>query len=224
MASDNKQTSNIRYNLIITALGIIIAIQGVVNPLLFLVGLLAAAWGIYHTVQGLRQANQNPALPAAPAEYMGCFAPDFRRNLEKLHQALGSDSPEMTLEDDYAFWYNSEQALELVLTPEGWLAFFQLHEGEHNLEAAMVQRAVADSPFSQHPVAQELVQKYCDMPLSGIAWCTAEKAQVYPYTSTEDFTLYYASNLFAPAEAFDTWLKEYLLTGDMGSMEKDFVD
>lgn len=222
MANNKPESPHTGYAIIIAILGFVIAIQGIANPLLCLLGIVVAAWGICTTAKGMRQAQQQAALPAAPAEYEGCFAPDFRRNLEKLHSALGSDSPEMTLESDYAFWYNSEHALEVVLTPQGWLAFFQLNAGEHNLEAALVQRAVADSPFAQHPVAQELVQKYCDMPLSGIAWCTEERIQVYPYTSTEDFTLFYSNNLFAPTEVFDTWLTRYLATGDMGHDDEDF--
>ena len=188
---------------------------------LFLPGLAVAGVGAYICLRQLRQARANrpAALPAAPAEFTGMFAPDFRRNLEKLYQGLGKDNPEMTLEEDYAFWYNDAQSIELVLTPDGWMAFFQLSDGEHNMEAALVQRAVADSPFATHPVAQELAQKYCDLPVSGIAWCTRNKMQVYPYTSTEDFTLRYAGNLFAPAAVFDDWLPTYLATGEMNELD-----
>lgn len=223
MSANTPEQPNLKPYLIIALLGIIVAYQSwkageaLGDSLIFQLGILFALGGLFIALRGYRQAcrNQKPALPAAPSEYKGSFAPDFRRNLEALHQALGPDSPEMTMEEDYAFWYNDDQSIELVLTPQGWMAFFQLTDGEYNMEPALVQRAVADSPFAGHPVAQELCQKYLDMPLSGIAWCTSDKAQVYPYTSTEDFTQFYAGNLFAPASAFDEWLPFYLETGMM---------
>lgn len=223
MADNTPQQPNVKPYIIIALLGFVVAWQSwkageaVGDSFIGQLGLLFALGALYIAIRGILQAraNRKAALPAAPAEFKGVFAPDFRRNLGALHVALGKDSPEMTLEEDYAFWYNHEQALEVVLTPTGWLAFFQLFDGEHNMEPALVQRAVADSPFAAHPVALELVQKYCDMPLSGIAWCTADTMQVYPYTSTEDFTLRYANNLFAPAVVFDEWLPMYLNTGMM---------
>ena len=173
-------------------------------------GLFATGWTLK-----LAKLRRTPALPAAPAEYKGVFAPDFRRNLAALHASLPVENSEMVLEEDYAFWYNHEHSLELVLTPEGWMAFFVLMGGDCSAAAEVVQRAVADSPFSQHPVAQELSGKYSDMPLSGVAWCVGERLVVYPYDITEDFTRHYAGNLFAPAGAFDAWLKYYLETGEM---------
>lgn len=223
MNDNTPQKTNIKPYLIIALLGFIVAWQSwkageaLGDSFIFKLGVLFALGGLFIAVNGIRRARAGwkPALPAAPAEFNGAFAPDFRRNLGKLHEALGPDSPEMTLEADYAFWYNTDQSIELVLSDRGWLAFFLLHDGELNLEAPLVQRAVADSPFAGHPVAQELVQKYSDLPVSGIAWCTGEKMQVYPYTSTEDFTLCYAGNLFAPAQVFDEWLSFYLDTGMM---------
>lgn len=223
MAANTPEQPNLKPYLIIALLGIIVAYQSckagetLGDSLIFQLGILFALGGLFIALRGYRQASRcrKPALPAAPSEYKGSFAPDFRRNLDVLHQALGKDSPEMTLEEDYAFWYNDDQSIELVLTPQGWMAFFQLAEGEYNMEPALVQRAVADSPFAGHPVAQELCRKYLDMPLSGIAWCTNDKTQVYPYTTTEDFTQFYAGNLFAPAAVFDAWLPVYLETGMM---------
>lgn len=180
-------------------------------------GAFFAAAGLMATVWTLRLAAQNrvPALPPAPAHFSGNFAPDFRRNLHKLYAALPSDNQEMTLEPDYAFWYNDEHSLELVLTQEGWLAFFVLHVAGCTAASASAHRAVADSPFAQHPVARELALKYADMPLSGIAWCTSDRLVVYPHDTAEEFTRFYANNLFAPAAAFDTWLPFYLKTGVM---------
>lgn len=175
-----------------------------------LVGVLAGWWTLK-----LARMKRTPALPAAPGIFEGEFAPDFRQNLEKLHAALPEDLGEMTLEEDYAFWYNSEHSLELVLAPEGWLGFFVLNGGTYSLAPELVQRAVADSPFAQHPVAQELVNKYVDMPLCGVAWCSRDKLMVYPYDASEEFTRFYADNLFAPAAVFDAWLKFYLETGMM---------
>ena len=223
MAANTPEQPNLKPYIIISLLGIVVAYQSwkageaLGDSLIFQLGILFALGGLFITIRGYRQISRNkkPALPAAPSEYKGSFAPDFRRNLAELHKALGPDSPEMTLEADYAFWYNEDHSIELVLTPQGWMAFFQLTDGEYNMEPALVQRAVADSPFAGHPVAQELCQKYIDMPLSGVAWSTADKAQVYPYTSTEDFTQFYAGNLFAPAAAFDEWLRFYLDTGMM---------
>lgn len=216
-----EHTPNMKPYVAIALLGAVVAYQSWDHqgdgPDLFLPGLAVAALGAYICLRQWKNAlaNRPAALPAAPAEFSGIFAPDFRRNLEKLYQGLGSDNSEMAMEEDYAFWYNDEQSIELVLAPTGWMAFFQLSDGEYNLEAPLVQRAVADSPFATHPVAQELAQKYADLPVSGIAWCTREKMQVYPYTSTEDFTLRYAGNLFAPAAVFDAWLPTYLATGIM---------
>lgn len=226
MAEPAPQQPNVKPYLIIALLGLVVAWQSwkageaLGDSFIGQLGLLFALGALYIAIRGILQAraNRQPALPAAPAEFKGTFAPDFRRNLAALHAALGKGSPEMTLEQDYAFWYNHEHALEVVLTPTGWLAFFQLCDGEHNMEPALVQRAVADSPFAAHPVALELVQKYSNMPLSGIAWCTADTMQVYPYTSTEDFTLRYANNLFAPAAMFDEWLPMYLATGMMSEV------
>lgn len=227
MSAKAPKQPDLKSCLIISLLGMVVAYQSwkagetLGDSLIFQLGILFALGGILVAIHSYRQAQRNsqPALPAAPSEYKGSFAPDFRRNLEKLHTALGTESQEMILEADYAFWYNADQSIELVLTPQGWMAFFQLADGEHNMDSALVQRAVADSPFANHPVAHELCQKYLDMPLSGIAWCTAEKIQVYPYTSTEDFTLFYAGNLFAPAAVFDAWLPFYLETGMMQAGE-----
>lgn len=223
MADNTPRNTSIKPFLIIAVLGGIVAYQSwkageaLGDSFVFKLGVLFALGSLFFAINGIRRASagRKPALPAAPAEFNGAFAPDFRRNLQKLHDALGADSPEMTLEKDYAFWYNLEQSIELVLTDEGWLAFFLLQGGEYNMEAPLVQRAVADSPFAGHPVAQELAQKYGELPVSGIAWCTGEKMLVYPYTSTEDFTLCYAGNLFAPAHVFDAWLCSYLATGMM---------
>lgn len=182
-----------------------------------LLGLLFTVVGLFAAICSLRisSISRTQSLPAAPAWFEGSFAPDFRRNLEKLYAALPEGLCEMTLEEDYAFWYNSEHSLELVLTPEGWLGFFVLNGGTYSLAPELVQRAVADSPFAQHPVAQELLNKYADMPLCGVAWCSRDKLMVYPYDASEEFTRFYADNLFAPAAAFDTWLKFYLETGMM---------
>ncbi len=182
-----------------------------------LLGLFFAGIGIFATGWTLKLARLHrvPALPAAPAQFDGDFAPDFRRNLKKLHTALPESGDEMILEEDYAFWYNNEHSLELVLTPEGWLAFFVLNGGSISVAPDLVQRAVADSPFAQHPVAQELVNKYVDMPLGGVAWCSRHKLMVYPYDASEEFTRFYADNLFAPAAVFDSWLMFYLETGMM---------
>ncbi len=174
-------------------------------------GMFAAVWSRYIS----KFHGEIKQLPAAPAQFDGAFAPDFRRNLEHLHAALPDAAQELTLEPDYAFWYNGEQSLELVLTPEGWMAFFVLHAGGGVTGSETVARAVADSPFAQHPVAQELGCKYADLPLSGVAWCTADRLVVYPAEAAEDFTRFYAGNLFAPAAVFDEWLKFYLETGEM---------
>ncbi|MBQ2813458.1 MAG: hypothetical protein IJE66_00435 [Akkermansia sp.] len=186
-----------------------------------LMGGLFAGAGILATVWSIKLAilKRTPALPAAPAEYVGTFAPDFRRNLEKLYAALPKDSYEMTLEEDYAFWYNKEQSVELVLTPEGWLGFYVFHAGTYSMAPELVQRAVADSPFASLSSAQELVLKYADMPLCGIAWYCGGKLVVYPYDAAEEFTRFYADNLFAPASAFDSWLKFYRETGMMHESE-----
>ena len=173
-------------------------------------GIFAAFWTIKLSIQ-----NRTPALPAAPAVFEGGFAPDFRRNLVKLYKELPEELGEMTLEQDYAFWYNADHSLEMVLTPEGWMAFFVLSEGTCSLAPELVQRAVADSPFAQHPVARELLHKYEDMPLCGVAWCRSDRLVVYPYDSAEEFTRFYAGNLFAPAAAFDSWLEFYRETGMM---------
>lgn len=226
MADNTPQQPDYRPYFIIALLGLVVAWQSMKagealgDSFIGQLGLLFALGALYIAIRGIlrARANRKPALPAAPAEFHGSFAPDFRRNLAALHAALGKGNPEMTLEEDYAFWYNTDQALEVVLTPTGWLAFFQICDGEHHMEPELVQRAVADSPFATHTVAQELVQKYSDMPLSGIAWCTAETMQVYPYTTTEDFTLLYANNLFAPAASFDQWLPFYLATGMMNEV------
>ena len=53
------------------------------------------------------------------------------------------------------------------------------------------------------------------MPLSCIAWCSAERFEVYPYDAAEAVSRFYADNLFAPPSAFDSWLQRYLLTGNM---------
>lgn len=227
MADTSSPNPNIKPYLIIALLGGVVAYQSwkageaLGDSFIFELGVLFALGGLLIALNGIRRAhaNRHPALPAAPAEYNGHFAPDFRRNLTKLYEALGTGNPEMTLEEDYAFWYNQEHSIELVLTREGWMAFYLLTDGEYHMEAPLVQRAVADSPFASHPVAKELEQKYCDLPVSGIAWCTGDKMQVYPYTSTEDFTRLYAGNLFAPAEVFDTWLRSYLETGQMRDEE-----
>ena len=186
-----------------------------------LLGLLFGAVGLFAvwwTVK-VNRLKRTPALPAAPARFEGEFAPDFRRNLEKLHAALPEGAYEMSLEEDYAFWYNSEQTMELVLTPEGWLGFFVFETGEQRFTPETVQRAVADSPFAQHPVAQELSAKYADaekaMQLSCVAWFRNDALVVYPYDSAEAFSRFYADNLFAPAAAFDAWLEFYLNTGEM---------
>lgn len=173
-------------------------------------GIFAAVW-----VRCLTTLRGERLLPAAPAQFEGAFAPDFRRNLEQLHAALPAAAQEITLESDYAFWYNGEHSLELVLTPEGWMAFFVLNAGVGVPGGETVERAVADSPFAQHPVVQELGGKYAEMPLSGVAWCTVDRLVVYPAEAAEDFTRFYAGNLFAPAAAFDEWLKFYLETGEM---------
>ena len=73
-----------------------------------LMGGLFAGAGILATVWSIKLAilKRTPALPAAPAEYVGTFAPDFRRNLEKLYAALPKDSYEMAqilLSGDYLF-------------------------------------------------------------------------------------------------------------------------
>lgn len=214
---------NIIPYIVIIILGVFVACQSWMagerlnDSFISKLGILFALGSVFIAINGLRRSRRvrKSELPAAPAEYKGDFAPDFRRNLRTLYQSLGKGTHEMTLEHDYAFWYNDEQAIEITLTPEGWLAFFQIAESGYNAEAPLVQRAVADSPFATHPVALELAKKYADLPLSGIAWCTSEKMKVYPCTATEDFTRCYAGNLFAPAEVFDAWLSIYLNTGIM---------
>ena len=155
MNDNTPQKTNIKPYLIIALLGFIVAWQSwkageaLGDSFIFKLGVLFALGGLFIAVNGIRRARagRKPALPAAPAEFNGAFAPDFRRNLGKLHEALGPDSPEMTLEADYAFWYNTDQSIELVLSDRGWLAFFLLHDGELNLEAPLVQRAVADYKY-----------------------------------------------------------------------------
>lgn len=197
------------------ALGGALWLPLLLGTLFAVVGFLAIWW----TVK-LGRLQRVAALPAAPALFEGSFAPDFRRNLEKLYAALPEDRCEMTLEDDYAFWYNAEHTLELVLAPDGWLGFFMMvEEGSYRLPTELIQRAVTDSPFATHPVALELLTKYADeekaMPLSCIAWCSAERFEVYPYDAAEALSRFYADNLFAPTSAFDSWLQRYLLTGNM---------
>lgn len=164
----------------------------------------------------VRMRQKPVALPAAPAVLNRTFAPDFRANLAALYAALGKDNHEMTLEKDYAFWDNGELTLDLALHDDGWMAFFFLpEEGDYVLEPGVLQRAVEDSPFAQHAVARELMQKYQDLPLSGVAWCTSKRLVVYPDTAAEVFTRTFSYNLFAPAASFEAWLAHYLDTGCM---------
>lgn len=145
MADTSTPPPNIKPYLIIALLGGVVAYQSwkageaLGDSLTFKLGVLFALGGLLIALNGIRRAraSRTPALPAAPAEFNGCFAPDFRRNLAKLYEALGTGNPEMTLEEDYAFWYNQEQSIELVLTGNGWMAFYLLTDGEYHMEASL---------------------------------------------------------------------------------------
>ena len=186
-----------------------------------LLGLLFAVAGFYACVWTIKvnRLKRPPTLPTAPSRFMGEFAPDFRRNLKKLKDTLPEGLYEMVMESDYAFWYNTEQTMELALTSDGWLGFFMFATGDYRFTPELVQRAVADSPFAPFTVAQELMHKYADaekaISLSCIAWYRNGELVVYPHDAAEVFSRFYAENLFAPAAIFDKWLELYLSTGNM---------